>query len=189
MTDMTDNTEPNVEIIGQETPPRLSEDGIAYQKGLLADEQWCEEFPAQAAALRASLDIALAATGQNLEPPPDQRSAAQRLHDQRLGVMPRTADQYGDLPKEHRAFAAALSLPPDLALVIANELSSGSKPDKAELSRLFGDKLDATLKDAQFALDRAPGAKLAATELTPWALGQLGAWGGHLRLHSKSRPA
>ena len=96
MTDMTDNTEPNVEIIGQETPPRLSEDGIAYQKGLLADEQWCEEFPAQAAALRASLDIALAATGQNLEPPPDQRSAAQRLHDQRLGVMPRTADQYGD---------------------------------------------------------------------------------------------
>src|SRR5439155_9295873 len=123
------------------------------------------------------------------EPPPDQRSAAQKLHDQRMGVTPRTADQYGDLPKEHRGFAAALSLPPDLALVIANELSNGSKPDKAELSRLFGDKLDATLKDAQFALDRAPGAKLAATDLTAWALGSLAAWGGHLRLHSKSRPA
>src|SRR5437868_11832394 len=128
MTDMTDNIEPNIEIIRQETPPRLSEEGIAYQRSLLADAGWCEEFPAQAATLRASLDNALAATGQNLEPPPDQRSAAQRLHDQRMGVTPRSADQYGDLPQEHRDFAAALSLPPDLARVIANELSSGSKP-------------------------------------------------------------
>src|SRR5438270_9182950 len=128
---MPDDSTPQIEIIGAATAPRLSEAGIAYQKGLLADEQWCEEFPAQAAALRASLDNALAATGQDREPPPDQRSAAQRLHDQRMGVTPRTADQYGDLPKEHRDFAAALSLPPDLARIVSNELSSGSKTDKA----------------------------------------------------------
>src|SRR5438045_1559347 len=154
---MPEDSNPQVEIIGAATAPRLSEEGIAYQKGLLADAAWCEQFPAQAAALRASLENALAATGQDRAPPQDQRTAAQRLHDQRMGVTPRTADQYGDLPQEHRAFAAALSLPPDLARVIANELSNGSKPDKAELSRLFGDKLDGTLKDAQFALDRAPG--------------------------------
>src|SRR5436190_21466268 len=113
---MPDDSTAQIEISRQETPPRLSEEGIAYQRSLLADAKWCEEFPAHAAALRASLDNALAATGQDREPPPDERSAAQRVHDARMGVTPRTSDQYGDLPQEHRAFAAALSLPPDLAL-------------------------------------------------------------------------
>src|SRR5436189_2532065 len=112
-----DNNAPQIEISRQESPPRLSEEGIAYQQGLLADAKWCEEFPAQAAALRASLDNALAATGQDRAPPQDQRSAAQRLHDQRMGVTPRTADQYGDVPPDYRDFAAALSLPQDLARV------------------------------------------------------------------------
>src|SRR4051812_11422874 len=124
MPDNADSSTPQIEIIGQETPPRLSAEGIAYQKGLLADERWCQEFPAHAAALRASLDNALAATGQDRAPLQDQRSAAARLHDTRMRVEPRTADQYADLPQEHRDFAAALSLPPDLARVIANELSN-----------------------------------------------------------------
>jgi hypothetical protein len=76
-----------------------------------------------------------------------------------------------------------------LARVIANELSSGEKADEGEKSRLFGDKYQQTLKDAQFALDRAPGAKITARDLTPWALGQLGAWGAHSRRHAASRPA
>jgi hypothetical protein len=104
-------------------------------------------------------------------------------------VTPRTAEQYSDVPDTYRDFAAALSLPPDLARVIANELSSGEKADEGEKSRLFGDKYQQTLKDAQFALDRAPGAKITARDLTPWALGQLGAWGAHLRRHAASRPA
>src|SRR4051794_8945819 len=106
---MPDDSNPQIEIIGAITAPRLSEDGIAYQRSLLADAAWCEEFPAQAAALRQSLDNALEATGQDAKPPADPRSAAQRLHDQRHGVVPRTADQYGDIPPEHRGFAAALS--------------------------------------------------------------------------------
>src|SRR5205809_116526 len=60
---MPEDSNPQIEIIGAATAPRLSEEGIAYQKGLLADAKWCEEFPAHAAALRASLDNALAATG------------------------------------------------------------------------------------------------------------------------------
>src|SRR5204862_1339258 len=80
------NPQPSFEIIGTETTPRLSEEGIAYQKSLLADAKWCEEYPAQADVLRRTLTEALAATGQNAEPAPDPRSAAQRLHDQRFGV-------------------------------------------------------------------------------------------------------
>src|SRR5437879_13267146 len=121
---MPDDSNPQIEIIGAVTAPRLSEDGIAYQRSLLADAAWCEEFPAHAAALRASLDNALAATGQDRAPPPDERSAAQRLHDHRHAVVPRTPDQYADLPQEHQDFAAALSLPPALPRLIPKALSS-----------------------------------------------------------------
>src|SRR6266550_9631619 len=146
---MPEDSNPQVEIIGAATTPRLSEEGIAYQKGLLADAKWREEFPAQAAALRASLDNALAATGQDREPPQDERSAAQRLHDQRMGVTPRTADQYGDVPPTYRDFAAALSLPSDLARVVVNDaLSSDNKGDAAAM---LGDKYEDTLKAAQAA--------------------------------------
>src|SRR5947207_3722461 len=149
---MPDDSNPQVEIIGAATAPRLSKEGISYQKGLLADAKWCEEFPAQAAALRASLDNALAATGQDRAPPRDQRSAAQRLHDQRMGVTPRTADQYSDVPPDYRDFAAALSLPPDLARVIADDALSGDK--KADPAAMLGDKYADTLKAAELALSR-----------------------------------
>src|SRR5438876_1065675 len=127
-----DNNAAQIEISRQETLPRLSESAIEDYKRLLSDCTFEEEHPEQFAALKASVENALAATGQDREPPADPRSPAQRLHDQRMGVTPRSADQYADLPQEHRDFAAALSLPPDLARVIANELSNGSAPDKAE---------------------------------------------------------
>src|SRR4029077_7545820 len=133
---------------------------------LLDNPAWCQEHPVQADNLRRTMTEALEATGQNLEPPPDERTPAQRLHDARMGVVPRSTDHYSDLPQEHRDFAAALSLPPDLARVIANELSGGNKADESEVSRLFGDKYQQMLKDAQFALDRAPGAKITARDLT-----------------------
>ena len=37
--------------------PRISDDGIAYYKSLLANPTWCADNPSQAAFLRASVDI------------------------------------------------------------------------------------------------------------------------------------
>src|SRR5580693_1223994 len=70
----------------QTTPPTISTDGISYYKSLLDNTGWCEEHPAEAEALRASVDAALAGTGQKLEPPSDGRSHAQALLDRRHGL-------------------------------------------------------------------------------------------------------
>ena len=56
---------PQIELPGQPSPPRLSDETVAYEMGLLQDARWCEANPAHAAALRASLTSALAATGQD----------------------------------------------------------------------------------------------------------------------------
>jgi hypothetical protein len=124
---MTENSSNlNIEIVGQESLPQISAEGVAYYKRFLADEQWCAGNRATADMLRE----ALAATGQDREPPPDERSAAQRLHDQRLGVEPRTAEQYSDVPDAYRQFCAELLLPQHLARVIVDDaLSSGEKAD------------------------------------------------------------
>jgi len=183
---MTDNPIPEIDLTGPAALPQISAEYATYVRQVAAEiERDNANNPAlleHATALRQSIE------GLAPEPIPDTRSPQQIRHDRAFSIEPREPLQYEDVPPTYRDFAAALSLPPDLARVIANELSSGGKADKAELSRLFGDKLDATLKDAQFALDRAPGTKIAATDLTPWALGQLGAWGRHLQKHAASRP-
>jgi hypothetical protein len=83
---MTDeNTNLNIEIAGQESQPRLSEGFIAYTRSLFDNPAWCEAHPVQADNLRRTMTEALAATGQDQTPPPDERSPAQRLHDTRMG--------------------------------------------------------------------------------------------------------
>src|SRR3984957_9276612 len=82
----SENGGPSVEIIGGAAPPSLSQETIDDHKGLLADPAFVRDHPQHAAMLRATLDEALAATGQDQPPPVDPRSAAQRLHDQQRGV-------------------------------------------------------------------------------------------------------
>src|SRR5712664_3691490 len=76
----------DAEIQNQPAPPKISDDGIAFYCSLLNNAGWVEENPNEAAALKTSVDQALAATGQSFDPPPDGRTAAQQLHDRRNGV-------------------------------------------------------------------------------------------------------
>jgi hypothetical protein len=119
--------------------------------------------------------------------PTDPRSTVQQRHDARFGITPRTADQYPGIPEEHRAFAAALQLPPDQARVVTNDLGTNKALDPVEGSQLFGERYPEMVKQAQYALDRAPGGK-KATDLPAWSLGMLSAWGAHLKRHQQSCP-
>jgi hypothetical protein len=133
--------------------PKISEGGISYYRSLLDNAKWCEENPAQASLLKTSVDMALAATGQSLQPPADHRTPAQRLHDHMHAIEPHRPDEYRDLPATHREFASALSLPQNLAtLVVKDALSEGKKADAATV---LGDRYEQTLKDAEAVLHRA----------------------------------
>src|ERR1700730_8240671 len=68
------------------TPPRLSEAAIADYRRLLNDKSFEEQHPERYAVLKASVDTALAETGQSLNPPSDSRSPAVAQHDRSFGV-------------------------------------------------------------------------------------------------------
>jgi hypothetical protein len=140
----TDNQQPG--------PPKISDSGLVYYKSLLDNAKWVAENPAQANLLKASVDGALAATGQTLQPPADARSPAQRLHDHMHAIEPHRPDEYRDLPATHREFASALSLPQNLASLVVKDALSGAQ--KADAAKVLGDKYEGTLKDAEAVLQR-----------------------------------
>jgi len=195
-----EETEPkiDVEIIGSQGTgqgaPRLSDTGIAFYRTLLNDAAFVERYPSQAAALRASFDSAIAATGQDQPPAPDERSPAQQLADRHFGVTPHKPDDYQFDPpagatteviQGAKQLAAALSLPPDLARVLVPEILS-SQPDPRTVAEMFGERLPDMLQNAQAALDKAP-VKIAATDLSPRALAMLADWSRHLARHATAR--
>jgi hypothetical protein len=174
----------------QPTGPRISESGITYYNSLLNDAKWCEEHPQQASFLRTSVDTALAATGQNLEPPADNRTPAQKLHDHMHAIEPHRPEEYTALPATHREFASALSLPQNLATLVVKDALSGVQ--KTDASKVLGDRYELTLKDAKAVLQRAghlpEGGRIEASQLSPHALAQLAVWGRHLAKAQASRP-
>jgi|HubBroStandDraft_6_1064221.scaffolds.fasta_scaffold852770_2 hypothetical protein len=178
----TDNQQPGA--------PKISDSGISYYKSLLDNPRWCEENPAQANLLKASVDGALAATGQSLQPPADARSPAQRLHGHMHAIEPHQASEYRDLPATHREFASALSLPPNLATLVVKDALSGAQ--KADAAKVLGDKYEATLKDAEALLQRTAhlpeGGRIQAKNLSPHALVQLAIWQRHLNKAQQTRP-
>jgi hypothetical protein len=118
---------------------------------------------------------ALAATGQDQPPPPDERTPAQRLHDQRFGV----------------SFApeGTVKLPGDLATVIERD-AEGEAPDpKAVAAQLAAAGMDPArvIADAQALLDKA-GSPVKAAQLSAYSLAQLRVYAEHLRKHAASRP-
>src|SRR5438445_11977632 len=92
---MPDFFNPNDQQPGQ---PRISDSGIGYYKSLLEDPAWCEENPAQASFLKTNVEGALAATGQSLEPPRDDRSPAQKLFDHMQAIEPNQDIDYHNNP-------------------------------------------------------------------------------------------
>jgi hypothetical protein len=155
------------------TAPAISDATIAYERSLLSDPKWCAAFPAEAAALQASLAEAIAATG--WQPITDTRSAAQIAHDERHGV---TVDPDGKIPiPDHlRPLLRQDAEPPDAdAELVADQLQrAGLDPET-------------TLADAREALVLA-GSDAKAETLSAHALAQLAVWTRHLRASSKTRP-
>jgi hypothetical protein len=170
--------------------PKISESGISYYKSLLDNTAWCEANPAQANLLKASVDGALAATGQSLQPPADARSPAQRLHDHVHAIEPHQASEYRDIPATHREFASLLSLPQNLATLVVKDALSGAQ--KADAAQVLGDKYEGTLKDADALLQRVAHlpeqGRIKASQLSPHTLTQLAVWGRHLAKAQQSRP-
>jgi hypothetical protein len=158
----------------QVTPPRLSEAAIEDYRRLLTPA-FERDFPERYAMLKASVDQALSATGQSLAPPPDARSAAQQIHDQRMGVS-----YAGD----------RVALPEPLAAVLARDVA-GEAPDKEVVTRHLdrvGLDYEETVAAAQATLLKT-GSQVDATKLSAHALNQLAIYGEHLRRHSATRPA
>src|SRR5437588_1916875 len=146
---MPDFFDPNEQQPGA---PKISDSGLSYYRSLLDNPGWVEANPAQASLLKTTVDGALAATGQSLQPPADDRTPAQKLFDHVHAIEPHQASEYRDIPATHREFASALSLPPHIAsLVVKDALSSGQKPDA---SKVLGDRYEDMLKDAEALLQR-----------------------------------
>src|SRR5262249_47863461 len=76
-----------IDVAGQITPPRLSDTALADYKRLLNDPKLAEERPELHAMLKASVENALAVTGQQLEPS-DPRSPAQQYFDRAFAMEP-----------------------------------------------------------------------------------------------------
>jgi hypothetical protein len=154
-----------------ETQPTINDATVAYERGLLADADWCAAFPAQAAASQASLADAIAATGWT--PATDPRTPAQRVHDDRHGV---TVDAAGKtpLPDQLAKLARPEATPADAELVAAQLERAGIDPA-------------ATLSDAREALVLA-GSAVKAETLGAHALAHLALWRAHVRASSKTRP-
>src|SRR5437868_15302691 len=101
---MPDFFDPNEQQPGQ---PRISDSGIGYYKSLLENPAWCEQNPAQASFLKTTVDGALAATGQSLDPPQDTRSPAQKMHDH---VTPQSHTGLTNIATFPRHIASSLRL-------------------------------------------------------------------------------
>jgi len=172
---MSQDTGPSVVELSGAALPSLSQETIDYHQGLLADPAFCRDHPQHAAMLRATLDEALAATGQDQPPPVDPRSAAQRLHDQQRGVA------FG--------LAGETPLPEQLAASIKHDAAGAApNPEKvaAHLARA-GLNVETVLADAKFAIEKS-GQGIKPEQLGAHALAQLAVWGAHLRKHAASRP-
>src|SRR5438477_5338234 len=119
---MPDFFDPNEQQPGA---PKISDSGLSYYRSLLDSPEWVEANPAQASFLKANVEGALAGTGQNLEPPADNRTPAQKLFDHMHAIEPHQASEYRDIPATHREFASALSLPPHIAKLVVSDALAG----------------------------------------------------------------
>jgi hypothetical protein len=150
-----DNSTLQIEILKQQTTPRLSEGFIDYTRSLLENAAWCEEHPVQADNLRRTMTDALKATGQDRPPPPDPRSPAQALHDRRYGV---SFSPEGNV-----------TLPEALAAVIAREAEDEPADRNAVAAQLTAAGMDPArvVADAQALLDKA-GLPVKAGQLSAY---------------------
>ncbi len=168
------------------TPPSISDDGLSFYRERLNDQSWCQQFPAEAAALRSSVGSALAETGQSLDLPTDPRTLVEKLADRQIlgQTTPRTAADYDGVDEGGEALLVGLQIDPILGRAIVRDmLGNTSAPDPEQLARQFeraGIDYQQAIKQAAFALQRA-GSQMKATDLPAFSLAHLSEWGSRLQ--------
>lgn len=190
--------EPSMEPTGQIGAPRISENAIAEYRRLLADPGFERNHPAEYEALRASVDEALAATGQVLVPV-DPRTPAQRLVDRQLGVEARKPTDYeapvsqatdSTVTEGAKELLAALHVEPFLGNILLRDMLSGQPaPDATEVARqldLAGIRYDEAIAEVQHAFDRTGRTSaIRPTDLSAGSLAQLYVWAQRLKQHEQ----
>jgi hypothetical protein len=160
----------NIEVLGQAAPPSLSDTAIADYNRVLSDPTFQRDYPQQYAALKDSVDRALAETGQDKPPPPDPRTPTQVAHDRQHGLTFAPTGEVA-LPEPlakamHRDVAADA---PDPELVTRQLEAAGFDPEVAR-------------EDAKFALAQSR-CDVPLERLSAHARAQLATFGSHLRKH------
>jgi hypothetical protein len=169
---MADEIPIGPEVPAGPAPPALSSEFVSYQRGLLNDAGWVQQFPRAAAALRLSLDNAVAAVGYVEPSQQDQRSPTERLFDQQYGL--------------ERSPAGEVLLPPAIATIVTRDVLS-PPADASEARRVIeasGRDYDKVVVDAQRALTAAGStapAGIKVENLSAHSLAQLAIFGAHLR--------
>jgi hypothetical protein len=164
----------NEQIEFESQQSRISDDGLAFYRQQLNDPTFQRDFPERYAALKASVDIALNATGQKLEQTGEPQTAAP-LHDARWGVS---------LGQDGR-----VALPEHLSAGIERD-AAGEAPDPATVKeQLAAIGLDPTKTiAAATALLQQTGSKVDPSRLTAFSIAQLSVFGSHLARAKQTRP-
>jgi len=161
---------PSVELVGGTGPaPAISNEGLAAYKQMLADPTFAREHPDHYAALKASVENALAITRQQLEPP-DPRTPAQRYLDPSMTINPVVRD-----------------------VVLREHVENKEPPDPERTAEALA-HVGLTHKDAlelaQHAVDQSKelAGRVRVEMLSAYALTLLARFGEHLRKQAAQRP-
>ena len=159
----------NVQIIGHVEAPRLSDAALAHYRELLSRPGFERENPVWFARLKASVDSALAVTGQQLDPNPDQRTPAQA----------------------HFDWALAMEPSPQLVEITLRD-SKGEAPNAAATAKALegiGMTYKGALEAAQQAVDRCSAlAGVRVENLPAQSLAVLARFGEHVAKYQGKRP-
>ena len=152
---------------------RLSDEGLAWYREQL-NPAFERDHPAEFAALKASVDRALAASGQSLSQEPDGRSIPQQEHDRRYGIT-----YENNAPQ----------LPSDLSNAVQHEAEyQPSDPHEtaaalSNIGRSYKDDYQAAAR-----LLQQTGSKADASKLSAQTLANLAIFSDHLARHATGRP-
>jgi hypothetical protein len=153
---------------------QISPGSLEWYRDRLNDPAFARDWPEQHAALQASVDRALAGSGQSLDTPSDPRTIQQQEHDRRFGVSYKN-----DKP----------ALPSNLQSAVTREAESDpADPHEVafaltNIGRNYRSDFEAATRLLQQTGSKADAGKLSAATLAQFAI-----FADHLARHAAGRP-
>jgi hypothetical protein len=156
----------------EKAPGRLSDEGLAWYREQL-NPAFERDHPAEFAALKASIDQACSATGQNLQQEPDGRSVAQAEHDRRYGI---------------EIVSGVPQLPSNLIRALENNQPTNDPHLTSQALSAIGRSYKDDIVAATRLLEQC-GLKVQAATLSAHTLTQLAVYAAHAARHAAGRPS